>query len=152
MTTFGAILFASLVMISCGDDSKNTALEKDAKAMADGICAVEKLIKAADTDPEKQKELEETGQAIKSEMLKMKKEMQEKYKDEKRNVFNLAFLEGLGDLMNHPTNDERYDKETCEQGWRDGKGHCEMIDKRRGTDIKKILAIDPEVLEWCTSI
>jgi len=78
--------------------------------------------------------------------------VKEKYKDEKRNVFNLAFLEGLQDLMNHPTNDERYDKETCEKGWRDGKGQCEKIDKRRGQDIKKILAIDPEVLEWWTSI
>jgi len=78
--------------------------------------------------------------------------VKEKYKDEKKNVFNLAFLEGLQDLMNHPTNDERYDKETCEQGWRDGKDQCENIDKRRGTDIKKILAIDPEVLEWWTSI
>jgi len=27
-----------------------------------------------------------------------------------------------------------------------------MIDKRRGTDIKKILATDLEVLEWWTSI
>ena len=34
--------------------------------------------------------------------------------NEKRNVFNLEFLEGLEDLMNHPTNDERYDKETCQ--------------------------------------
>ena len=78
--------------------------------------------------------------------------VKEKYKDEKKSVFNMAFLEGLNDLMNHLTNDERYDKETCEQGWRDGKGQCEMIDKRRGTDIKKILATDPEVLEWWTSI
>jgi len=78
--------------------------------------------------------------------------VKEKYKDEKKSVFNLAFLEGLDDLMNHPTNDERYDKETCAKGWRDGKGRCETIDKRRGTDIKKILANDPEVLEWWTSI
>ena len=78
--------------------------------------------------------------------------VKEKYKNEKKNIFNLAFLEGIDELMNHPTNDEKYDKETCEQGWRDGKGQCEMIDKRRGTDIKKILAIDPEVLEWWTSI
>jgi hypothetical protein len=78
--------------------------------------------------------------------------VKEKYKNEKKNVFNLAFLEGLDDLMNHPTNDERYDKETCEKGWRDGKGQCETIDKRRGTDIKKILVKDPEVLEWWTSI
>ena len=78
--------------------------------------------------------------------------LKEKYKDEKRSVFNLAFLEGLDDLMNHPTNDERYDKETCEKGWRDGKAQCETTDKRRGTDIKKILQKEPEVLEWWTSI
>jgi len=78
--------------------------------------------------------------------------LKEKYKDEKRSVFNLAFLEGLDDLMNHPTNDERYDKETCEKGWRNGKAQCETIDKRRGTDIKKILQKEPEVLEWWTSI
>ena len=67
-------------------------------------------------------------------------------------MFNLAFLEGLEDLMNHPTNDERYDKETCHKGWRDGKSQCEMIDKRRGTNIQKILAKEPEVLDWWTSI
>jgi len=88
MTIFGAILFASVVMISCGDDNssgkdKNTALEKDAKAMADGICGVEKLVEDAATDPEKQKELEETGHALKEKMEKLMKEMQEKYKDEK---------------------------------------------------------------------
>ena len=78
--------------------------------------------------------------------------VKEKYKDEKKNVFNLAFLEGLDDLMNHPTNDERYDLETCKKGWQDGKGQCETIDKRRGTDIKKILAKEPEILEWWTNI
>jgi organic radical activating enzyme len=78
--------------------------------------------------------------------------VKQKYKGEKKNVFNMAFFEGLDDLMNHPTNDERYDKETCEKGWRDGKAQCEMIDKRRGSDIKKILAKDSEVLEWWTSI
>jgi hypothetical protein len=75
-----------------------------------------------------------------------------KFKNEKKNVFNLAFLKGLEDLMNHPTNDEQYDKETCEKGWRDGKSECERVDKLRGHDIKKILAKDPEVLEWWTSI
>ena len=78
--------------------------------------------------------------------------IKEKYKDEKKNVFNLAFLEGLDDLMNHPTNDERYDLETCKKGWQDGKAQCETIDKRRGTDIKKILANEPEILEWWTNI
>ena len=74
------------------------------------------------------------------------------HENEKRNVMNLAFLGGVDDLLNHPTNDEKYDKATCEQGWKDGKSRCERIDKLRGTDIKKILAIDPEVLDWWTSI
>jgi len=74
------------------------------------------------------------------------------YKDEKKNVFNLAFLEGLHDLKNHPTNDERYDSETCEKGWKDGKAECERLDRIRGTDIKKILAKEPEILEWWKSI
>lgn len=76
----------------------------------------------------------------------------ERYKDEKKNVFNLAFLEGLHDLKDHPTNDERYDKETCEKGWKDGKAECERLDRIRGTDIKKILAMDTEILEWWKSI
>ena len=83
---------------------------------------------------------------------KIVSKVKDKYKNEKKNVFNMAFLEGLDDLMNHPTNDERYDKETCERGWRAGKNQCEMIDRRRGTDIKDILAKEPEVLEWWTSI
>ena len=74
------------------------------------------------------------------------------HENEKRNVMNLAFLGGVDDLLNHPTNDEKYDKATCEQGWKDGKSRCERIDRLRGTDIKKILAIDPEVLDWWTSI
>ena len=83
---------------------------------------------------------------------KLVSKVRDKFKDEPKNVFNLSFLEGLDDLMNHPTNDEKYDKKTCEQGWRDGKFECERIDKLRGNDIKKILAKDPEVLEWWTSI
>ena len=75
-----------------------------------------------------------------------------KYANEKKNVMNLAFLDGLDDLMNHPTNDEKYDKETCEQGWKKGKAQCERVDKLRGSDIKKILAIDPEVLDWWMNI
>lgn len=75
-----------------------------------------------------------------------------KYSNEKRNVMNLAFLDGIDDLMNHPTNDEKYSKEECMKGWKDGKAECERLDKIRGTDIKKILAKEPEVLEWWTSI
>ena len=75
-----------------------------------------------------------------------------KYSNEKRNVMNLAFLDGIDDLMNHPTNDEKYSKEECMKGWKDGKAECERLDKMRGTDIKTILAKEPEVLEWWTSI
>jgi len=76
----------------------------------------------------------------------------ERYKNEKKNVFNMAFLEGLHDLKNHPTNDERYDTETCEKGWKDGKAECERLDRIRGTDIKNILEKEPKVLEWWKSI
>ena len=75
-----------------------------------------------------------------------------KVKNERKNVFNLSYIEGLDDLLQHKCNDERYDKETCEKGWRNGKAECERIDTIRGTDIKKILAKDPEVLEWWKNI
>ena len=79
-------------------------------------------------------------------------EVQNKLSDQKKNVFNMAFIEGLEDILNHKTNDEKYDSETCQQGWVDGKGQCEKIDKRRGTDIKKILAKNKKVLEWWNDI
>ena len=75
-----------------------------------------------------------------------------KVQNEKKNVFNLSYIEGLDDLLQHKCNDERYSKEICEQGWRYGKAECERVDSIRGTDIKKILAKDPEVLEWYKSI
>ena len=78
--------------------------------------------------------------------------VKEKFENEKTSVFNMAFLEGLQDLKNHPTNDERYDKETCLNGWKKGKLECERIDKIRGTDIKKILEKEPEVLKWWNGI
>jgi len=78
--------------------------------------------------------------------------VKEKVKNEKPTVFNIAFLEGLDDLKNHPTNDIRYDKDICLKGWKDGKKECERLDKIRGTDIKKFLAKEPEVLEWWNGI
>ena len=82
----------------------------------------------------------------------MVNKVKEKFENEKTSVFNMAFLEGLQDLKNHPTNDERYDKETCLNGWKKGKLECERIDKIRGTDIKKILEKEPEVLKWWNGI
>ncbi len=66
--------------------------------------------------------------------------VKDKVKNEKPTVFNMAFLEGLDDLKNHPTNEQRYDKETCTKGWKSGKAECERLDKISGTDITKILA------------
>ena len=85
-------------------------------------------------------------------LTKLVNQAKDKIKNERKTVFNLSYIEGLDDLLNHKCNDERYDKETCEKGWRDGKAECERVDSIRGTDIKKILAKDPEVLEWWTSI
>ncbi len=83
---------------------------------------------------------------------KMVDKVKDKVKNEKPTVFNMAFLEGLDDLKNHPTNEQRYDKETCIKGWKSGKEECERLDKIRGTDITKILTKEPEVLEWWKSI
>jgi organic radical activating enzyme len=78
--------------------------------------------------------------------------VQNKLVNEKKNILNLAFFEGLEDLKNHPTNDEKYSQTICEDGWKKGKAECERIDKIRGTDIKKILAKEPEVLKWWNGI
>ena len=83
---------------------------------------------------------------------KMVDKVKDKVKNEKPTVFNMAFLEGLDDLKNHPTNEQRYDKETCMKGWKSGKEECERLDKIRGTDITKILIKEPEVLEWWNDI
>ena len=71
---------------------------------------------------------------------------------QKKSFINLAFIDGLEDLKNHPTNEEKYDKETYVQGLKDGKAECERIDKIRGNDIKTILAKNPKVLEWWNDI
>ena len=75
-----------------------------------------------------------------------------KYENEKQNVLNFNFFTNLQNILDTPTNEEKYDDKTCRQGWKDGKAECERIDRIRGTDIKKILARDPEVLEWWHSI
>ena len=82
----------------------------------------------------------------------MIEDVQNKISDQKKNVFNIAFIEGLQDIKNHPTNDQKYDNETCAKGWKNGKGQCEKIDQRRGTDIKRILGKNKKVLEWWNDI
>ena len=82
----------------------------------------------------------------------MIEEIQNKVKDEKRTVFTHVFIEGLQDIKNHKTNEERLDEKTYIKGLKDGKAECEFIDKIRGTDIKKILAKNPKVLEWWNDI
>jgi hypothetical protein len=71
--------------------------------------------------------------------------------DEKKNVFNIAFFEGLNDLKSHPTNEERW-PDTYKEGLKEGKKHLEYLDKIRGTDIKKILNKNKKVLEWWNDI
>lgn len=83
---------------------------------------------------------------------KLVNKAREKVVNEPKHIFNLSYLEGLDDLLKHPTNDERYSQEVCAKGWKDGKAECERLDRIRGTDISKILALDPEVLAWWKSI
>jgi len=83
---------------------------------------------------------------------KMVNKVLSKLKNERKSVLNMNFLVGLQHIVDTPTNEEKYDRETCEKGWRDGKAECERLDKIRGTDIKKILEREPEVLEWWQSI
>jgi hypothetical protein len=70
---------------------------------------------------------------------------------EKKNVFNLAFFEGLDDLKSHKTHEERW-PDTYKEGLKTGKQRIEHLDKIRGTDIKKILNKNKKVLEWWNDI
>ena len=72
--------------------------------------------------------------------------------DDKPTVFNMAFLDGLQDLKNHPTNEEKYGKDEYTDGLKRGKARLEHLDKIRGTDITKILSKDKRILDWWTSI
>ena len=71
--------------------------------------------------------------------------------NEKKNVFNLAFFEGLEDLKSHKTHKERW-PDTYKEGLKKGKQRIEHLDKIRGTDIKKILSKNKKVLEWWNDI
>ena len=71
---------------------------------------------------------------------------------EKKNFLNLAFFEGLQDIKNHKTLEEKYDSKTHKEGLRKGKQRIEYLDKIRGTDIKKILSKNKKVLEWWNDI
>ena len=71
---------------------------------------------------------------------------------EKKNFLNLAFFEGLQDIKNHKTLEEKYDSKTHKEGLKSGKQRIEYLDKIRGTDIKKILSKNKKVLEWWNDI
>ena len=71
---------------------------------------------------------------------------------EKKNFLNLAFFEGLQDIKNHKTLEEKYDSKTHKEGLKRGKQRIEYLDKIRGTDIKKILSKNKKVLEWWNDI
>ena len=70
----------------------------------------------------------------------------------KKNFLNLAFFEGLQDIKNHKTLEEKYDSKTHKEGLKRGKQRIEYLDKIRGTDIKKILSKNKKVLEWWNDI
>jgi len=70
---------------------------------------------------------------------------------EKKNVFNLAFFEGLDDLKSHKTHEERW-PDTYKEQLKKGKRRIEHLDKIRGTDIKKILNKNKKVLAWWNDI
>ena len=77
--------------------------------------------------------------------------VQDRFTD-KPSVFNMAYIEGLKDLKNHKTYQEKYGEEEYRSGLKKGKARLEYLDKIRGTDITKILAKNKKVLDWWTSI
>jgi len=75
----------------------------------------------------------------------------EKIQD-KKTMFNLSFIEGLKDIKNHKTLEEKYSKEEYSDGLKRGKKRILYLDKIRGTDITKIFEKNTEVLKWWNDI
>jgi len=75
----------------------------------------------------------------------------EKIQD-KTTMFNLSFIEGLKDIKNHKTLEEKYSKEEYSEGLKRGKKRILYLDKIRGTDITKIFEKNTEVLKWWNDI
>ena len=75
----------------------------------------------------------------------------EKIQD-KTTMFNLSFIEGLKDIKNHKTLEEKYSNDEYRDGLKRGKKRILYLDKVRGTDITKILEKNAEVLKWWNDI
>ena len=73
-------------------------------------------------------------------------------KNKKRLKNHIYFFSALHDLKQKPTYDETYTKKQYQTGLEDGKKRVEKLDRIRGTDIRKILSKDKEILEWWTNI
>jgi len=73
-------------------------------------------------------------------------------KNKKLLTKHIYFINALQDLKQKPTYDQTYSHEEYLAGLKKGKATVERLDRVRGTDIKKILSRDKEILEWWTSI
>jgi len=72
-------------------------------------------------------------------------------KNKKRLTKHTYFYAALRDLKEKPTYAEMF-PDTYEQGLVNGKASVQKLDRRRNTDIEKILAKDKRVLDWWKSI
>ena len=73
-------------------------------------------------------------------------------KNKKLLTKHIYFINALRDLKQKPTYDQTYSNDEYLAGLKKGKATVERLDRVRGTDIKKILSRDKEILEWWTSI
>ncbi len=90
MTIFGAILFASVILTSCGDSS----IEKDAKKAAELQCKAQELMQKATSGD---MSVMEESTKLASEVATLSKEMEEKYtSDSDKKKFAEALLKEMG--------------------------------------------------------
>jgi hypothetical protein len=90
MTIFGAILFASVILTSCGGGS----IEKDAKKVAELQCKAQELIQKATSGD---MSVMEESTKLASEAATLSKEMEEKYtSDSDKKKFAEALLKEMG--------------------------------------------------------
>ena len=91
VTNFGVMLFASLIMTSCGSGS----IESDAKKVAELQCKAQQLMKKATSGD--MSVIEESSK-LTSEAATLSKEMEGKYtSDSDKKKFAEALLKAMGD-------------------------------------------------------
>ncbi len=90
-TIFGAILFATIILTSCGGGS----IESDAKKVAELQCKAQKLMQKATSGD---MSVMEESTKLASEAATLSKEMEGKYKDAADyQKFTTAYLKAMGD-------------------------------------------------------